>query len=344
MSVLAHYFEGDGLQTTLISLVREHSELVRSPRALWVPFDFGRPLGIPGDADFQRRVVLAALGLLDAGEGPVLVDYPEEAPMADEQTGWACPVNLKLPAEADDRGALLIALDNELAKLAPWYDRALDKQGGTTVGSSTIAIEEIPAFITAFLEGKDRLQTKIITLPAKGSAALSFDVRMTNTGTSDWTWSARPKSLSGGSALTPALDRELSDAVVSHFEVSYPMPLLRETHFIRFQEPGQNRDLLKGLNRDLLQGRGEREGEPREASTTSPVPAGRPPLRCAILGGRRERSGRPLSGLGPGEESPGSTGQGGCQRQPVVRPGKVPQRTDRLPLPLSARRGVGRQG
>ncbi len=154
MSVLAHYFEGDGLQTTLISLVREHSEQVRSPRALWVPFDFGRPLGIPGDADFQRRVVLAALGLLDAGEGPVLVDYPEEAPMADEQTGWACPINLKLPAEADDRGALLIALDNELAKLAPWYDRALDKQGGTTVGSSTIAIEDIPAFINAFLEGE----------------------------------------------------------------------------------------------------------------------------------------------------------------------------------------------
>ena len=89
MSVLAHYFEGDGLQTTLISLIREHTEQVRPPRALWVPFDFGRPLGIPGDADFQRRVVLAALSLLDANEGPVLVDYPEEAPLAGEQTGWA---------------------------------------------------------------------------------------------------------------------------------------------------------------------------------------------------------------------------------------------------------------
>jgi len=154
VSVLAHYFEGDGLQTTLISLVREHSEQVRPPRALWVPFDFGRPLGIPGDADFQRRVVLAALGLLDAGEGPVLIDYPEEAPLVDEQTGWACPINLKPPADVDDRGALLVALDDELAKLAPWYDRALDKQRGTTVGSSTIAIEEIPAFITAFLEGE----------------------------------------------------------------------------------------------------------------------------------------------------------------------------------------------
>ncbi len=154
MSVLAHYFEGDGLQTTLISLIREHTEQVRSPRALWVPFDFGRPLGIPGDSDFQRRVVLAVLGLLDAEEGPVLVDYSEEAPLADELTGWACPINLEPPAGVDERDALRIALDDELAKLAPWYDRALDKQGGTTVGSSAITIEEIPAFITAFLEGE----------------------------------------------------------------------------------------------------------------------------------------------------------------------------------------------
>jgi hypothetical protein len=154
VSVLAHYFEGDGLQTTLISLIREHTEQVRSPRGLWVPFDFGRPLGIPGDANFQRRVVVAALGLFEASEGPVLVDYPEQAPLADEQTGWTCPVKFPKPVETDDRGALLIALDDELAKLAPWYDRALDKQGGTTVGSSAIAIEEIPAFITAFLDGK----------------------------------------------------------------------------------------------------------------------------------------------------------------------------------------------
>ena len=113
--------------------------------------------------------------------------------------------------------------------------------------------------ITAFLEGADRIQTKTITLQPKGSAALSFDVRMINTGTSDWTWSARPRSLSSGKALTPALDRKLSDAVVSRFEVSYPMALLRETHFVRFQEPEQNRNLLKGLNPELLRGRGELE-------------------------------------------------------------------------------------
>ena len=101
-------------------------------------------------------MVLAALALLDSGKSdcPVLADYPEKAPLVEEETGWACPVNLKPPAEVDDRGALLVALDDELAKLAPWYDRAVDKQGGTTVGSSGIAIEEVPAFVTGFLEGE----------------------------------------------------------------------------------------------------------------------------------------------------------------------------------------------
>ena len=49
------------------------------PRALWVPFIMGRPLGVPKDAAFQRRVLLAALNLLESASGPVVVDYPEDA-------------------------------------------------------------------------------------------------------------------------------------------------------------------------------------------------------------------------------------------------------------------------
>jgi len=113
--------------------------------------------------------------------------------------------------------------------------------------------------LTTFLEGEDRTQSKTITLQPNGSMALSFDVRMHDTGTSDWTWSARPKSRDSGTPLTPQLDKELSDAVVSRFEVSYPMPLLRETQFVRFEESGQNRNLLNGFTPDLLQGRGELE-------------------------------------------------------------------------------------
>ena len=113
---------------------------------------------------------------------------------------------------------------------------------------------------TAFMEGEDNIQTKTITLKPQSSTTISYDVKLLNTGETDWTWSARPVSLSEGAALSATLKRDLSDAVVSRFEVSYPMPILRESKFIRFQEPQKNnRNLLDGLNKNLLSGRGELE-------------------------------------------------------------------------------------
>ena len=64
MGGLAHYLEDEGVATTQISLIREHSEAMKPPRALWVPFELGRPLGAPSDAAFQRRVQRRAI---DAG-------------------------------------------------------------------------------------------------------------------------------------------------------------------------------------------------------------------------------------------------------------------------------------
>jgi hypothetical protein len=148
---LGHYFEQDGLATTQISLVREHTEKIRPPRALWVPFEMGRPLGVPGDAAFQTRVLLAALGLLEAEAGPVLADYPEDAPAAADLTGWTCPVHFPPPPAEGEPEPLLDALERERARLAPWYDLAVGTHGGTTVGSSGLEIEAIPAFITSFL-------------------------------------------------------------------------------------------------------------------------------------------------------------------------------------------------
>jgi hypothetical protein len=58
-----------------ISLVREFTQKVRPPRALWVPFPFGRPLGAPSEPEVQRRVLLAALRLLERVSAPVLEDF-----------------------------------------------------------------------------------------------------------------------------------------------------------------------------------------------------------------------------------------------------------------------------
>src|SRR5205823_3350745 len=59
------------------------TENTKPPRALWVPFELGRPFGPPSDAAFQRRVILAALGLLEREGGPVLLaDFPDDDPPA----------------------------------------------------------------------------------------------------------------------------------------------------------------------------------------------------------------------------------------------------------------------
>ena len=102
MSALAHYFETAGIPTVVIALIREHAEAIRPPRTLGVPFEMGRPVGAPEDPAFQRRVLSAALALLERPSGPVLEDYPEEAPSdgpADDE-GWVCPVSFAQP-EAD---------------------------------------------------------------------------------------------------------------------------------------------------------------------------------------------------------------------------------------------------
>jgi hypothetical protein len=150
---LGHILERDGLATTQISLVREHTAVMKPPRALWVPFEFGRPLGEPGDAAFQHRVLIAALELLDAPRGPVLADFPDDAPGAVDVEGWACPINLKPPArDMTETEALREAMAAEIAQLAPWYDMAVEKLGRTTVGPSEMVVPDAARFVGAFLE------------------------------------------------------------------------------------------------------------------------------------------------------------------------------------------------
>lgn len=159
MSALGHYLETEGLSTTQISLIRPHTEKIKPPRALWVPFELGRPFGPPGDAVFQRRVLMAALDLLDRRSGPVLEDFPDDVPengTPSDGSGWVCPVALGAPPTADAApGSLTEALGAEMHQLRPWYDIGRNTRGGrTTVGVSRMAIEDLVPFITSFLDGK----------------------------------------------------------------------------------------------------------------------------------------------------------------------------------------------
>ncbi len=140
MGALAHYLEDEGIPTTQISLIREQTEFIRPPRALWVPFELGRPLGMPENADLQNKVLMSALMLLEAAEGPLLADFPDTdgtPPSAadTESAVWACPINLQAASEGEtDSEKLLSAFKREIASLRPWYDLSFERRGRTALG------------------------------------------------------------------------------------------------------------------------------------------------------------------------------------------------------------------
>ncbi len=83
MSALGHYLEEEGIATVAVVLIRPQAENTKPPRALWVPFELGRPFGPPNDPAFQKRVILAALGMLVEDGGPVrIIDFPDDDPRA----------------------------------------------------------------------------------------------------------------------------------------------------------------------------------------------------------------------------------------------------------------------
>lgn len=150
MSAIGHYLEAAGLPTVSISLIRLHTEKMRPPRALWVPYELGRPLGVPNDPTFQVRVLKAALALLEHTDGPILLDHAEDAPAraaGDAGDGWVCPVSFPAPAGAETPAA---ALKREIASLKPWQALAEERRGRTTVGQSGLSIDAVADYVAAF--------------------------------------------------------------------------------------------------------------------------------------------------------------------------------------------------
>ena len=152
MGALGHYLEREGLATASISLVRLHTEKIRPPRALWVPFELGRPLGVPNDAAFQTRVLRALIALLAEPSGPVLRDYPEDAPAgsAEDMEGLVCPVSF---APKTGSETLADRVRREMTELEPWYNLARERHGRTTFGLTGLDLKGVADFMTAWLGG-----------------------------------------------------------------------------------------------------------------------------------------------------------------------------------------------
>lgn len=146
MSAVGHYLEEEGIPTVSISLIREHTEAMRPPRALWVPFMLGRPLGAPNQPEFQRRVLHSALKLLEIPEGPVVMrDFPEDAPAEaaepEDPSAPACPLSWNTPApDPATPAGLRAALLEEIGQLQTWHDIGVQRRRGSSFGLTELGI------------------------------------------------------------------------------------------------------------------------------------------------------------------------------------------------------------
>ena len=118
--------------------MREQTEAMRLPRFLWVPFPLGRPFGAPDEPGFQRRVLHDALALLERDDGPVvLADFPDDAPVADEEVPWSCPISYTQRASGEP--VLVEDTLTEIRSLAPWVEPGTEPRFNTDMRPAEIA-------------------------------------------------------------------------------------------------------------------------------------------------------------------------------------------------------------
>lgn len=180
MCALAHKIEAAGIPTTVIGLVRPHLEKSRTPRGLFVPFQLGRPLGEPEDVAFQRRVLMAALSLLERTDGPVILeDFPDDAAGARDVADWKPPFAIPAPSVSapDDAKGWSRRLAAEMALVEPHYARAVAARGRTTVGISHQAPAAWPDYMAAFLGGALPGPPAGIPSPALALRFISDDIK-----------------------------------------------------------------------------------------------------------------------------------------------------------------------
>lgn len=135
------------MATTSISLIREQSEKVGPPRALWVPYALGRPLGSASDPEFQKAVLRASFRLLETATEPTIEDYPIEAPEEAGPGVWACPLNFDDPS-AD---SLESRFRSEVARMRPWSAETRAARGRTLFGVSGAAVDQIEEVVEALI-------------------------------------------------------------------------------------------------------------------------------------------------------------------------------------------------
>lgn len=119
-----------------------------------MPFELGRPLGVPNDIEFQKKVLFSLLNLFENPHGPVIIhDFPEDAPEAGGGVEvLSCPVSFE-HEETDASDPLKARFMREIQAMHPWYEMALKNRNRTTLGGSGIEISSLGDFLYSFVVG-----------------------------------------------------------------------------------------------------------------------------------------------------------------------------------------------
>ena len=149
--MLARALEAGGIATTSISLVREHTEKVKPPRALFVPFPFGHAFGRPNAPDLQHRVLRAALDLLTETTGPVLRDFPDEAEPGDQPP--APRQASAIPATATVATDAVAEIADLRARHAQWQQKNSGRTAFGLSGLPAARFDDVVRFLQRFADG-----------------------------------------------------------------------------------------------------------------------------------------------------------------------------------------------
>jgi len=102
-------------------------------------------------------VLKHALALLNEPDGPVLRDFPRDAPDESATPSVpACPVDFgRRATELSETEKLFAALRLEFNSIHTWYTIAIEKNGRTAVGLSNLDFDEILHLYENFIAGND---------------------------------------------------------------------------------------------------------------------------------------------------------------------------------------------
>ncbi|MGD9893741.1 MAG: hypothetical protein AB7R89_01775 [Dehalococcoidia bacterium] len=148
--MIARVLEVSGLSTTSLSHVHEHTQSVKPPRALYVPFPFGTAFGRPHDAEQQHRVLRATLDLFAESSGPVLRNLAGES-IEDEPP--AAVQASAVPAE-ENHGDVAM----EASRMRRYHEQWVAHTGRTGIGLTGIPptkFRGVVRFLEAFADGRE---------------------------------------------------------------------------------------------------------------------------------------------------------------------------------------------